>query len=179
MQLKEETRPPPAVKNAEKGILALRPGQYAILQMQYRVGDGGSIRKDWTALRLVQTLTLPVIVPWEEDRSPTAIEADFARDHAKSGATPLGMRVIFDQDAVQEFFKDGIKGGDEAHIRSHYGEKGVKKYDRETEEAKQKSLDIMKEFRRRGGTLEEALAFQLGAGMTDEALLTLLHWEED
>ncbi|TFK94082.1 hypothetical protein K466DRAFT_22946 [Polyporus arcularius HHB13444] len=179
IELKEDTRPPPAVKNAEKGILALRPGQYAILQMQYRVGDGGSIRKDWTALRLVQTLTLPVIVPWEEDRSLTAIEADFARDHAKSGATPLGMRVMFDQDAVQEFFKDGIKGGDEAHIRSHYGEKGVKKYDRETEEAKRKSLDIVKEFRRRGGTLEEALVFQLGAGMTDEALLTLLHWEED
>ena len=167
------------MKNADRGILALRQGQYAILQMQYRVGNGGIMRKDWDALRLVQTFTLPVVVPWEEDRSPTALEATFAREHRKAGSAPLGMRVAFDQDAVQEFFKDGIEGGDEAHILSHYGEKGAKKYDREMEEAKQKSLDIMKEFRRRGGTLEQALAFQLGWGMTDEALLTMLHWEDD
>ena len=41
------------MKNADRGMLALRQGQYAILQMQYRVGNGGIMRKDWDALRPV------------------------------------------------------------------------------------------------------------------------------
>ncbi|KAI1786900.1 hypothetical protein LXA43DRAFT_1184840 [Ganoderma leucocontextum] len=66
---------PSAVLDAEQGIFVLRRGDFAILQMQFRLCDGTLFRREFEAPTLMDSLFLPgpvasrIELPWAEDPS--------------------------------------------------------------------------------------------------------------
>ena len=63
---------PPSVKDEKEGIIALNPGEYAILHLQFRVGDGNRISKDWEALGVCETIRIPYTI-WDGTAPPASL----------------------------------------------------------------------------------------------------------
>ncbi|KAI0714253.1 hypothetical protein C8T65DRAFT_806224 [Cerioporus squamosus] len=158
---------PPAVKKADRGIIELAPGENVILQMQYRVGDSVTIAKDMQALHLLQALTIPIIQPVPE--SDVALEhwldVEFTRQQREEDATPIGIRVAFDQDVIKKYFRDYVDHGERAYIVSHYGSKGLDLWETRLQEMERKGRAKLEELIQAGG-----IAYMRSAGMNDEAL---------
>lgn len=111
--------PPPQVLNATRGILALNPGDYAIVYMQFRVGDGQEISRDWEALCRMRSFRLPAVAPWD-GQSPASHELG-ATALLLSPPRPIGIRAFFDQDATLAYYREILEEGQRAFIESHYG----------------------------------------------------------
>lgn len=111
---------PKGVINAERGILALGAGEYAILQLQFRVGNGVNIRKDYEALHCVQGVSLPLFAPWT-DESPNMIEHSIRELFASPQRAPLGIHTFLDSAAVRDYYQEALEHGDRAFIESHHG----------------------------------------------------------
>ncbi|TFK94081.1 hypothetical protein K466DRAFT_510485 [Polyporus arcularius HHB13444] len=166
---------PPAVKNADRGIVELAQGEYVILQMQYRVGDGVTIAKDMQALHLLQALTIPVVQPLPEsapeERLAHLLDIEFTREQRQEDADPLGIRVAFDQDVIQEYFRDYVDHGERAYIASHYGPKGLELWEMRVQEMERKGRAKLEELIQAGGNVPGLIAYMRSAGMNDEAFL--------
>ncbi|KAI0714258.1 hypothetical protein C8T65DRAFT_828789 [Cerioporus squamosus] len=63
--VKEDAPLPSAVKNASRGIMVLHPGEFALLHMQFRIGDGDLVVTEWDALSCLRALAVPVVAPYD------------------------------------------------------------------------------------------------------------------
>ncbi|KAI0649152.1 hypothetical protein C8Q79DRAFT_999011 [Trametes meyenii] len=134
IEVKKDARPA-HIKDAEQGIVALHTGEFAILHLQFRVGDGDAISKDWEAFHCVESIVLPW-VSWDGTTPPSALvpslptaqsppgPASTTAAEGSSTQAPRGhaLRAPFDQRAVQTHYADFIERGEEAYMRSHYGD---------------------------------------------------------
>lgn len=116
---------PSAVKDAKDGIVALNPGEYAILHLQFRVGDGTQISKDWEAIGLCETIRIPYAL-WDGTAPPSSLfpSLPLAQSPAHAGGPGQGkaLRAVFDQRAVRTHYAAFIELGEEAYIRAHFGD---------------------------------------------------------
>lgn len=111
---------PAGVINAERGMLALAPGEYAILQLQFRIGNGVNIRKDYEALFCVHGLSLPLFAPWNGE-SPNMLELRVRELWDLPTRSPYGIHTFFDEGVVREYYQEALEKGDRAFVESHHG----------------------------------------------------------
>ena len=118
---------PPNIKDAAEGIVALKQGEYAIFHLQFRVGDGDRIAKDWEGFRLLESIHIPYAI-WDGTTSPASLVPSLPLVHLPpsegeaSNAKGRSLRVPFNQRAVSAHYEDFIERGEEAFMRSHYGD---------------------------------------------------------
>ncbi|KAI0707398.1 hypothetical protein C8Q76DRAFT_860519 [Earliella scabrosa] len=123
-QITRDTPLPPNVKDHRQGIVMINQGECVIFHLQFRVGDGNYISKDWEAFRLLETLRIPYAI-WAGTTSPSVLATTLPLAHKRPpssdarGRTPC---VRFDQDAVSRQYADFIERGEDAYLRSHYGD---------------------------------------------------------
>lgn len=105
--------------------MRLAKGDFVVLQLQFRVGDGDTIAKDWQALDAVECIALPW-APWDEVVRPAVLARDLPA--IESGPPvdlgPTGgrfLRARFDRDTIRHYFADIIDHGEDAFMRSHLG----------------------------------------------------------
>ncbi|KAI0714252.1 hypothetical protein C8T65DRAFT_644433 [Cerioporus squamosus] len=94
---------PPAVLNAGRGIVVLQRGQFAVLHLQFCVGDGSIIKKEWQALRCLEHFC---ISPWD---------GRDAESHDQDGmASPRAVAIecAIDAEAVEEYYRRDIISGE-------------------------------------------------------------------
>ena len=114
----------------------LKPGQFALYHIQFRVGDSTRVYSEWHALRYLSQLYLPVKVPWLSVNSVDATERTIAERFGRASGAPTGVPVSFNQAAIANYYRDYIVDGKIAFVRSHYGEERamwVEKSERELE----------------------------------------------
>ncbi|OJT07607.1 hypothetical protein TRAPUB_1537 [Trametes pubescens] len=126
VEVKKDAPLPDNIKNANEATILLNTGEYAILHLQFRVGDGNTISKDWEALGALEAFFLPW-APWDGTSAPAALAGSFPTAQAPASdasSTTHGrlLRAPFDQPGVDEYFADFIEHGEEAYTRSHYGD---------------------------------------------------------
>ncbi|OJT10916.1 hypothetical protein TRAPUB_12572, partial [Trametes pubescens] len=110
---------PANVKDATEGTILLNTGDFAILQLQFRVGDGDTISKDWEALGALEAFFLP----WASSDDTTAPASLPTAQAPASGGDGTGLlRAPFDQRGVRAHYADFIEHGEEAYMRSHFGD---------------------------------------------------------
>ncbi len=134
---------PPAIHNVSRGIVELHPGDFVLLQAQFRIGDGrrAGIRKDPIALAHLFGLTvLPLRSPWTwtggEDSDPAAVDA--ALDASLGPGTIAGeLTATFSGGAIDAYYHDFVRRGERAHIESHYGRAHVALWEQRCREAGQ------------------------------------------
>ena len=113
---------PRNIKDATEGIVELKVGEYAIFHAQFRVGDGDTISKHWEALSCLETLVVPYAI-WD-GTSPPATLVSLLPQADKQPPSDVGraLRARFDQPAVKTYYADYLEKGEEAYIRSHFGD---------------------------------------------------------
>ncbi|KAM5535972.1 hypothetical protein V8D89_010412 [Ganoderma adspersum] len=112
---------PPAVKDIKEGIIALNPGEYAILHLQFRVGDGDRVSKDWEALGACEMIRIPYAI-WDGTAPPISLASSLPLAQAPTSGTGKALRAGFNQRAVRAHYADFIERGEEAYIRVHFGD---------------------------------------------------------
>lgn len=124
-EVKNDAPLPANIKDAKQGNVLLSTGDFAILHLQFRVGDGDTISKDWEALGALEALFLPW-APFHITSTSTALPAALPTAQAPaSGAEGSGLlRAPFDQRGVRAHYADFIEHGEEAYMRSHFGDAG-------------------------------------------------------
>lgn len=112
------------VKDAQHGTVLLKAGDFVVFALQFRVGDGDTISKDWEALSALEALFVPW-VPWdgvEESATLTSSLPTVQSTANADGTCTLGrlLRVPFDQRAVKDYYADFVEHGEHAYIESHF-----------------------------------------------------------
>ena len=127
-QVGETKQLPSAIKNINEGMVILQTGEYAILHLQFRVGDGERILMNWQAMGCLETLRIPYAL-WDGTTDPSTFLSSLplaqfpgliAASTTDSPVRSLGAR--FDQCAVTEYYADYIEQGKIAYLRSHFGD---------------------------------------------------------
>ncbi|KAI0714290.1 hypothetical protein C8T65DRAFT_573559 [Cerioporus squamosus] len=111
---------PPAVLDAAQGIVLLRPGDYVIYSMQFRVGNGASISLDFEALSSLAGFSLA----WSTSQQgyhPLLQDRLIAEIVYKCGPANGSLLMMFDHAAICEYYDDYITKGGDAFVESHYG----------------------------------------------------------
>ncbi|KAI0833436.1 hypothetical protein BC628DRAFT_1308562 [Trametes gibbosa] len=137
VEFKKETPTPANIKDVKAGTIVLHTGEYAVLHLQFRVGDGDTISKDWEALGCLEAIHLPW-ASWDGAVSPATVAATLPSAQSPpqppSGTSEVGsstspgqarahlLRAPFDQLAIRAHYADFIERGEEAYMRSHYGD---------------------------------------------------------
>lgn len=121
-----DTPLPKNIVDAPNGTIILGTGDFVVLHLQFRVGDDNTIVKDWEALGTLEAITLPW-APWDGITAYADVAASLRSVQSppadKSGPADAGLlRVPFDQHAVHSYFADFIEHGEDAYIRSHFGD---------------------------------------------------------
>ncbi|KAL1949447.1 hypothetical protein VTO73DRAFT_8328 [Trametes versicolor] len=126
LDVKKDAPLPENIKDAKEATILLNTGEYVILHLQFRVGDGNTISKDWEALGALEALLLPW-APSDGTSTPAALAASLPTAQSSTSgesSTVRGrlLRAPFDQRGVDEYFADFIEHGEEAYMRSHFGD---------------------------------------------------------
>ena len=98
----------PSVRDADQGLVVLAPGDYVVYSLQYRLGDGDTITKDFQALRCLLCMVIswsaglsdPEDDEWSDD-FPSLVERI-----CRGYRMPSGPLAWFDQRAIQQFYLD-------------------------------------------------------------------------
>ncbi|OJT15442.1 hypothetical protein TRAPUB_7997, partial [Trametes pubescens] len=91
---------------------------------EFRVGDDDTIVKDWVALGALEAIFLPW-TPWDGTSTPATLAASLPTAQApgaSGGETGRLLRAPFSQRAVRTHYADFIEHGEEAYMRSHFGD---------------------------------------------------------
>ncbi|PIL35613.1 hypothetical protein GSI_02341 [Ganoderma sinense ZZ0214-1] len=120
---------PSVVEDASQAIVALSRGDYAVMSLQFRTGDGKNINRDWQAFRLLDHVVIPFMV-WNSNLPAAALAAILPSAYKLSAtSTPPSLesdvkrlRLAFDQGAITRFYKDAIARGDSEFLRTHHGD---------------------------------------------------------
>ncbi|OSD06538.1 hypothetical protein PYCCODRAFT_1383571 [Trametes coccinea BRFM310] len=131
VEIKKGAPLPSQIQDDKTGTLLLNTGDYAIMHMQFRVGDGDNVSKDWEALSCLESLCFPW-VSWDGSTPhaslasslPTAQSPILSADNTGSSSAAPGhlLRAPINQPMVRAHYKDFIEHGEEAYLRSHYGD---------------------------------------------------------
>ncbi|KAI9060681.1 hypothetical protein FKP32DRAFT_1595408 [Trametes sanguinea] len=128
VEVKKGVPLPTQVKDAKEGILQLNTGDYAILHLQFRVGDGDNISKDWEAFNCLESVCFPW-VSWDGSTPYTTLASSLptvqsaARSAPDTGSSPGRLlRATINQPLVRAYYKDFVEHGEEAYMRSHFGD---------------------------------------------------------
>lgn len=121
-QLLQVAPPEVIIGDPTGGIVRLGKGDFAVFQLQFRVGDDDTISKDWQALDALESITMV----WEKTTTHPAFTAPSlpipqgppVLDSA--GASGRLLRAPFDHAAVHAYFADFIEDGQDAFVRSHF-----------------------------------------------------------
>ncbi|TFK94079.1 hypothetical protein K466DRAFT_22902 [Polyporus arcularius HHB13444] len=105
--------PPRSVLDANRGLVVLHPGQFAVVHFQFCVGDGSTIKTEWQALRCLERFLVPCVSPWDgRDAASYDEDATAARLHA--------VQCAIDAQAVEDYYRDIIGGNEAAFVASHH-----------------------------------------------------------
>ncbi|RDB17169.1 hypothetical protein Hypma_001808 [Hypsizygus marmoreus] len=107
----------PAVVDKVTSSVALKMGDFAIFEVQYRCG-GPRIRRDFKAIERLQRLSIPA-TPFDPTfRGPYT---ELISSAAEKGCVCL-LDAKIDQASVADWYSDYKTKGQDEHIRTHYGE---------------------------------------------------------
>ncbi|KAH9903001.1 hypothetical protein C8Q73DRAFT_661874 [Cubamyces lactineus] len=126
-EIKKKAPLPENIKDATQGVIALNTGEYAILHLQFRVGNGDTISKDWEAFGCLASFFIPW-APWDGTTPYASLAPSLPTAQSAYLATPAqatssqAVRATFDQRAVRAHYADFIERGEDAYLRSHYGD---------------------------------------------------------
>ncbi|KDQ14377.1 hypothetical protein BOTBODRAFT_187989 [Botryobasidium botryosum FD-172 SS1] len=118
------TPPLDKIKDPANGIVVLSHGDYAVLELQFRCGDGESCNFDINALVLCDCLMIPWM-PWDGRvtasevfmrMTPSALVFEFSHRRMKALCAP------FDSKAIISYYEDFATHGLEGHLRTHFGD---------------------------------------------------------
>ncbi|RPD60038.1 hypothetical protein L226DRAFT_613017 [Lentinus tigrinus ALCF2SS1-7] len=113
---------PTSIKDAPEGIVALKMGEYAIFRVQFRVGDGDTISKDWEALACLETIVIPYAI-WDGTSSPATLASSLPQADTQPSSGPgRALHARFDQAVVKTHYAEYVEHGEEAYIRAHFGD---------------------------------------------------------
>jgi hypothetical protein len=102
----------------------LNPGEYAIFHLQFRIGDGKHISKDWEAIRICETIHIPYAL-WDGTAAPSSLVPSLPLAQTPTPTITgngKALRATFNQRVVREHYADFIEHGEEAYIRTHFGD---------------------------------------------------------
>ena len=148
-QIKDDATLPGTVIDAKRGIIKLNPGEYAVMLMQFRVGDGDDVWKELKALAISEALLVPIAAPWKPptaDPRAAAIELDNAllASFAIGSLPAVAIRAEIDRQAVMMYYLDYVLHGERAFLESHYGRDDADAYERITKDGGEMGLEMMK-----------------------------------
>lgn len=123
-QLLQDAPPGHIVSNFDAGNMRLKKGDFAVFQLQFRVGDDDTILNDWQALDAIESISIPW-APWDNATPPafTALGLPSLQGPPLihfAGAEGRLLCAPFDHTAVHAYFEDFIKNGQDAFVRSHF-----------------------------------------------------------
>lgn len=123
-QLLQATPPGHIVSNYDAGNMHLKKGDFAVFQLQFRVGDDDTILNDWQALDAIESISIPW-APWDNATPPAFTALGLPSLHRAplvqfAGAEGRLLCAPFDHTAVHAYFADFIKNGQDAFVRSHF-----------------------------------------------------------
>ncbi|PIL29059.1 hypothetical protein GSI_09107 [Ganoderma sinense ZZ0214-1] len=134
---------PSAVLDAEQGIFMLGPGDFAILHIQFRLGDGTVFRRELEALTFTDNLFLPIAsdmhLSLAEDRTKMKnlaqqINVDFETEICAGRLPWEGLYAAICHDEVSEHYIDfcGLEPqeGRRAFVTNHFGEEQAERWER-------------------------------------------------
>ena len=112
------------MKDSTEAIVALYPGDYAVMSLQFRTGDDKSINKDWKAFQLLDQVVIPFML-WDSTTPPETLAASLPPAYTlldSPGKDVKFLRVYLDQLAISKYYRDAIKYGDDVFLRTHNGD---------------------------------------------------------
>ncbi len=117
---------PSVLEDASQAIVALSRGDYAVMSLQFRTGDGKNVNRDWQAFRLLDHVVIPFMA-WDSNARATTIASTLPPAYTLPNArtqssTVKHLHLRFDQGAVTRFYKDAIARGDSEFLRTHHGD---------------------------------------------------------
>ncbi|KAI0368593.1 hypothetical protein BV20DRAFT_968945, partial [Pilatotrama ljubarskyi] len=118
--MKEGVPPPAEVHDAARGIVTLKPGDYVLLHMQFRIGDGDAYKRDWHAFSFLHSIYVAFVPSWPgipPDAADRALAGEFGNGHPP--AAPLGAR--FDHTVMRAHYDDDVERGAGAYMENHFG----------------------------------------------------------
>ncbi|RDX57373.1 hypothetical protein OH76DRAFT_1395171 [Lentinus brumalis] len=141
----------PEIIDAARGIVKLDPGQFVVMQLQYRIGDGTDIRRDWSALACMQSLILPIFAPWDDKRPPDVYDRALTEYLKGKIEHLLGIRCDLKADPLEDYYGDLIYHGDRKFVESHYGKEHADALERKHNEVFEHEEEMARTFRMMGG----------------------------
>ena len=116
------------MQDPDEGIIALKPGDFVVMWVQFRIGDDHTINMEWQALRCLDHAIIPFMV-WDRTSRPITLMAvippaytlpELAAQTADP-STVKHLHVPLNQAAITAHYRDYIEHGEEAFFRTHYG----------------------------------------------------------
>ncbi|OJT10743.1 hypothetical protein TRAPUB_12737, partial [Trametes pubescens] len=125
IELVPHTPLPTHVKDSTEGTILLNTGDFVVLHLQFRVGDGNKITKDWEALSTLEAVFLPWVL-WDGVTPLSNIAASLPTVQSSSSvesSQACGQLLCapFDTQAVHHYFAHFIQSGQNAYMESHLG----------------------------------------------------------
>ncbi|KAI0714266.1 hypothetical protein C8T65DRAFT_151565 [Cerioporus squamosus] len=87
------------VLDADRALVILHPGQFAVMHFQFCVGDGSTIKTEWQALRCLERFLVPCVSPWDGQARSNAA----SYDQDTSAARVHAIQCAIDAHAVEEY----------------------------------------------------------------------------
>lgn len=124
-QITTSTPQPVNIMDSREGTVLLHTGDFVVFQLQFSVGDGKAISKDWEALNALESIFVPWS-PWHglAPLGDVAASLPTVQCTLSGSAIPSSGKLLhapFDHIAVHEYFADYIEHDEDTYIRSHFG----------------------------------------------------------
>eukprot|EP01112_Ceratiomyxa_fruticulosa_P024185 TRINITY_DN96_c0_g1_i2.p1 TRINITY_DN96_c0_g1~~TRINITY_DN96_c0_g1_i2.p1 ORF type:complete len:407 (+),score=52.53 TRINITY_DN96_c0_g1_i2:285-1505(+) len=110
--------PLPEIVNRDPLTICLGPGDFAIVEAQYRVGNGENVSTDPEALQRFHSFCIPV---FKTDK-PSLFKEQLNKGLLK----PTLISAKWNQDGIFEHYRDLFEKGEDEYIRTHFGEQRMK-----------------------------------------------------
>ncbi|RDX57374.1 hypothetical protein OH76DRAFT_1368441 [Lentinus brumalis] len=135
IDLRKHTAHPPGVIDAQRGVVVLEPGQYAVIHAQFLIGDGSTATSPWKAMTCLESLYLPCVSPWDGHSAEShdrECEYDPAAvcDESRAG----GVHFNIDTEALDDFYRDWDCDGGITFLATHFGRSYAASWHRKVKE---------------------------------------------
>ncbi|KAI1797161.1 hypothetical protein LXA43DRAFT_398971 [Ganoderma leucocontextum] len=157
-EIRDNAYVPSAVVSAEMGIFLLHRGDFAVLQIQFRLGNGALFRREFEALSFIDNVSIPIapdIKPsWVENPDSlrylaTKLSAELSTTFCAGHRVPQGLCALIDHEAVSMYYLDYLNHGTtyrdgpgkRAFARSHYGQEQAERWEQLCRNAETSRLD--------------------------------------
>ena len=141
MQVPEDSSSKPGEPNTSRGVVALKRGDFAILQMQFRVGHEDTICAYWHVFMFLDSLVIPLLSPWD-GRSADLCDKEFTAFFKSGRRPPVGLRARMDPRAIVDYYEDAVKKGPFEFVESHWGTERAVAWCRDRAEGLEKHKEV-------------------------------------